>query len=36
VIAQAPFAQFLHQTENLDTLGTDRPESTCRMGGTQP
>jgi ABC transporter substrate binding protein (PQQ-dependent alcohol dehydrogenase system) len=32
VIAQAPFAQFLHQTENLDTLGFDRPESTCRMG----
>jgi ABC transporter substrate binding protein (PQQ-dependent alcohol dehydrogenase system) len=32
VIAQAPFAQFLHQTENLDTLGADRPDSACRMG----
>jgi ABC transporter substrate binding protein (PQQ-dependent alcohol dehydrogenase system) len=31
VIAQAPFPQFLHQTENLDTLGADRPDSTCRM-----
>jgi ABC transporter substrate binding protein (PQQ-dependent alcohol dehydrogenase system) len=36
VIAQAPFAQFLHQTENLDTLGADRPETTCRMAGTGP
>ncbi|MBX9827251.1 MAG: amino acid ABC transporter substrate-binding protein [Xanthobacteraceae bacterium] len=35
VIAQAPFAQFLHQTENLDTLGFDRPESPCRMGGSR-
>jgi len=33
VIAQAPFTQFLHQTENLDTLGFDKPESACRMGG---
>jgi ABC transporter substrate binding protein (PQQ-dependent alcohol dehydrogenase system) len=36
VIAQAPFAQFLHQTENLDTLGADRPETACRMAGTRP
>jgi ABC transporter substrate binding protein (PQQ-dependent alcohol dehydrogenase system) len=36
VIAQAPFTQFLHQTENLDTLGADRPESTCRIGETRP
>jgi ABC transporter substrate binding protein (PQQ-dependent alcohol dehydrogenase system) len=33
VIAQAPFPQFLHQTENLDMLGFDKPESACRMGG---
>jgi ABC transporter substrate binding protein (PQQ-dependent alcohol dehydrogenase system) len=31
VIAQAPFAQFLHQTEDLDTLGVDRPETACRL-----
>jgi len=31
VIAQAPFAQFLHRSENLDTLGVDRPESGCRF-----
>lgn len=31
VIAQAPFPQFLHPTENLDTLGADRPDSACRM-----
>jgi ABC transporter substrate binding protein (PQQ-dependent alcohol dehydrogenase system) len=31
VIAQAPFAQFLHQSENLDTLGSDRPDSICRF-----
>ena len=36
VIAQAPFTQFLHQTENLDTLGADRPESACRMGDSRP
>jgi ABC transporter substrate binding protein (PQQ-dependent alcohol dehydrogenase system) len=33
VIAQAPLPQFLHQTENLDTLGADRPATACRMGG---
>jgi ABC transporter substrate binding protein (PQQ-dependent alcohol dehydrogenase system) len=31
VIAQAPFTQFLHQSENLDTLGADRPDSACRF-----
>jgi ABC transporter substrate binding protein (PQQ-dependent alcohol dehydrogenase system) len=36
VIAQAPFPQFLHQTENLDTLGADRPDSGCRLGGGRP
>jgi ABC transporter substrate binding protein (PQQ-dependent alcohol dehydrogenase system) len=36
VIAQAPFPQFLHQTENLDTLGADRPDSACRPGGGRP
>jgi ABC transporter substrate binding protein (PQQ-dependent alcohol dehydrogenase system) len=36
VIAQAPFSQFLHQTENLDTLGADRPDSACRMGDQRP
>jgi ABC transporter substrate binding protein (PQQ-dependent alcohol dehydrogenase system) len=36
VIAQAPFQQFLHHTENLDTLGTDRSESTCRFGDIRP
>jgi len=33
VIAQAPFPQFLHQTENLDTLGADRPDSACKLSG---
>jgi ABC transporter substrate binding protein (PQQ-dependent alcohol dehydrogenase system) len=31
VIAQAPLSQFLHPEENLDTLGYDRPESTCEV-----
>jgi ABC transporter substrate binding protein (PQQ-dependent alcohol dehydrogenase system) len=31
VIAQAPFSQFLHQSENLDTLGSDRADSGCRL-----
>jgi ABC transporter substrate binding protein (PQQ-dependent alcohol dehydrogenase system) len=35
VIAQAPFPQFLHQIENLDTLGADRPETACRTAGRQ-
>jgi ABC transporter substrate binding protein (PQQ-dependent alcohol dehydrogenase system) len=36
VIAQAPFAQFLHQSENLDTLGADRPDSACRFPPEKP
>ena len=31
VIALAPIDGFLHQHNNLDTLGTDAPESRCRM-----
>ncbi|MFO1185413.1 MAG: amino acid ABC transporter substrate-binding protein [Bauldia sp.] len=31
VIAQAPFPQFLHQTNDLDTLGVDKPETQCRF-----
>ncbi len=31
VIARAPIDGFLHQTNNLDTLGSDRPESTCEF-----
>ncbi len=30
-IEVAPFPQFLHQTDDLDTLGIDRPESACRL-----
>jgi len=31
VIARAPLEGFLHQTNNLDTLGRDQPESACRF-----
>jgi ABC transporter substrate binding protein (PQQ-dependent alcohol dehydrogenase system) len=31
VIDRAPIDGFLHQTNELDTLGVDRPESTCRF-----
>jgi ABC transporter substrate binding protein (PQQ-dependent alcohol dehydrogenase system) len=31
VIARAPLPQFLHQTNVLDTLGIDAPESACRF-----
>lgn len=31
VIERAPVEGFLHQTNNLDTLGPDRPESACRF-----
>ena len=31
VIERAPLPQFLHQTNVLDTLGTDAPETTCRF-----
>jgi ABC transporter substrate binding protein (PQQ-dependent alcohol dehydrogenase system) len=30
VIAEAPLAGFLHETNTLDTLGTDRPEHQCQ------
>ena len=36
VIAQAPFPQFLHQSENLDALGADRPESACKFPASSP
>ena len=31
VTARAPLPQFLHQTNVLDTLGVDAPESACRF-----
>jgi ABC transporter substrate binding protein (PQQ-dependent alcohol dehydrogenase system) len=31
VVANAPIEGFLHQTNDLDTLGDDRPESPCRL-----
>ena len=31
VVVQAPLPQFLHRSENLDTLGADRPDSACRL-----
>ncbi len=31
VVASAPIEGFLHQANNLDTLGRDRPESACRI-----
>jgi ABC transporter substrate binding protein (PQQ-dependent alcohol dehydrogenase system) len=31
VIARAPLPQFLHQTDVLDTLGVDAPESACHF-----
>jgi hypothetical protein len=31
VIARAPLEGFLHQKNNLDTLGVDAAESICRM-----
>jgi ABC transporter substrate binding protein (PQQ-dependent alcohol dehydrogenase system) len=34
VVADAPLAAFQHQTNDLDTLGVDRPETECRIGGT--
>ena len=30
VVAVAPMEGFLHQTDELDTLGLDRPDSACR------
>jgi ABC transporter substrate binding protein (PQQ-dependent alcohol dehydrogenase system) len=31
VIERAPLPQFLHQTNELDTLGVDAPETSCRF-----
>jgi ABC transporter substrate binding protein (PQQ-dependent alcohol dehydrogenase system) len=31
VVASAPIEGFLHQTNELDTLGDDEPESTCHL-----
>lgn len=31
VVAIAPIEGYLHPTNELDTLGTDQPESTCRL-----
>ncbi|MGN6582753.1 MAG: ABC transporter substrate-binding protein [Rhizobiaceae bacterium] len=31
VIAEAPLPQYLHQTNDLDTLGYDAPESACHF-----
>ncbi|WP_415401067.1 ABC transporter substrate-binding protein [Tateyamaria sp. SN3-11] len=31
LVAQAPLDGFLHQTNELDSLGLDRPESTCEV-----
>jgi ABC transporter substrate binding protein (PQQ-dependent alcohol dehydrogenase system) len=31
VVASAPIEGFLHQTNQLDTLGDDQPESPCRL-----
>ena len=35
VASVSPQAEFLHQVSQLDTLGIDRSESTCTMGGSQ-
>jgi ABC transporter substrate binding protein (PQQ-dependent alcohol dehydrogenase system) len=33
LVAQAPLDGFLHQSNELDSLGLDRPESTCEAFG---
>ena len=33
LVAQAPFEGFLHPNSQMDTLGFDEPESTCRISG---
>jgi ABC transporter substrate binding protein (PQQ-dependent alcohol dehydrogenase system) len=33
VVASAPLPGFLHQTNELDTLGDDRPETPCNLAG---
>ncbi|ETD81464.1 branched-chain amino acid ABC transporter substrate-binding protein [Rhodobacter capsulatus B6] len=36
VVAMAPLEGFLHQTNELDTLGSDRPETLCKAFGATP
>jgi len=36
VVAMAPLEGFLHQANELDTLGTDRPETLCKAFGANP
>jgi ABC transporter substrate binding protein (PQQ-dependent alcohol dehydrogenase system) len=31
VVASAPMEGFLHRTNELDTLGDDEPETSCRL-----
>lgn len=33
LVAQAPFDGYLHPNSQMDTLGFDEPESTCRISG---
>ncbi len=33
VVASAPLPDFLHATNELDTLGDDQPETPCHLGG---
>ena len=34
IIARAPLEEFLHRTNNLDTLGIDMPEANCPRRNT--
>ena len=36
VVAMAPLEGFLHAENELDTLGTDRPETLCKAFGANP
>jgi hypothetical protein len=31
LVSISPQPGYLHQTNDLDTLGTDQPETTCHM-----
>ena len=33
VVSVSPQDEYVHQFSQLDTLGTDRPETECRRGG---
>jgi hypothetical protein len=33
MVSVSPQDQYVHQFSQLDTLGTDRPETDCRRGG---